>query len=66
MVYDAVHALDHPETTGWALGALDPDDAARFQEHLATCQQCQAEVAEFTPVAKGSPSRTGRRAPAWS
>ena len=52
MVYDAVHALDHPETAGWALGALDPDDAARFQEHLATCQQCQAEVAEFTPVAK--------------
>jgi hypothetical protein len=52
MVYDATHALDHPETAGWALGALDPDDAARFVDHLATCQQCQEEVAEFTPVAK--------------
>jgi anti-sigma-K factor RskA/putative zinc finger protein len=52
MVYDAVHALDHPETAGWALGALDPDDAVRFEEHLATCQQCRVEVAEFTPVAK--------------
>jgi hypothetical protein len=52
MVYDAAHALDHPETAGWALGALDPDDAAGFGEHLATCRQCQGEVAEFTPVAK--------------
>jgi len=52
MVYDAVHALDHPETAGWALGALDPGDVASFEEHLATCQQCWAEVAEFTPVAK--------------
>ena len=51
-MYDAAHALDHPETAGWALGALDPDDAAGFGEHLATCRQCQGEVAEFTPVAK--------------
>src|SRR5690348_11001365 len=51
MVYDAAHALDHPETAGWALGALDPDDIAGFGEHLAICPQCQGEVAEFTPVA---------------
>jgi hypothetical protein len=51
MVYDAAHALDHPETAGWALGALDPDDILGFGEHLATCRQCQGEVAEFTPVA---------------
>lgn len=52
MVYDAAHALDHPETAGWALGALDPDDTASFTEHLATCPQCLDEVAEFTPVAE--------------
>ena len=52
MIYDAAHALDHPENAAYALGALDPDDAARFEEHLATCDQCQAEAAEFTPVAK--------------
>ena len=52
MVYDARHALAHPEVAGWALGALDPDDMAAFEEHLRSCEQCQAQVAEFTPVAK--------------
>lgn len=55
MVYDAQHALEHPETAGWALGTLDPDDAAAFSEHLRSCKQCRAEVAEFTPVAGSLP-----------
>lgn len=49
---DTGHALDHPEAAGWVLGALDPDDSARFEGHLATCQQCQAQVAEFSRVAE--------------
>jgi hypothetical protein len=52
MPYDAQHALEHPEVAGWALGALDPDDAAAFGEHLHSCGQCQAQVAEFAPVAR--------------
>jgi hypothetical protein len=52
MPYDAQHALEHPEPAGWTLGALDPDDAAAFEEHLRTCEQCQAEVTEFAPVAE--------------
>ena len=52
MVYDARHALEHPELAGWALGTLDSDDAAAFRQHLQTCEQCQTEVAEFTPVAR--------------
>jgi hypothetical protein len=52
MVYDARHALEHPEVAGWALGSLDPDDVAAFEQHLRTCDQCRGEVAEFTPVAK--------------
>ena len=52
MVYDARHALEHPEVAGWALGSLDPDDVAAFEQHLQTCDQCRGEVAEFTPVAK--------------
>src|ERR1700759_2282944 len=52
MVYDARHALEHPEVAGWALGSLDPDDMAAFEQHLQTCEQCRGEVAEFTPVAE--------------
>jgi anti-sigma factor RsiW len=52
MVYDAQHALEHPEVAGWALGSLDPADVAAFGQHLQTCEQCRGEVAEFTPVAK--------------
>ena len=52
MPYDASHALEHPEVAAWALGALDADDAAAFEEHLESCEQCQAEAAEFGPVAK--------------
>jgi hypothetical protein len=52
MPYDAQHALEHPETAAWALGALDPDDSAAFEEHLQSCQQCQEQAAEFSPVAR--------------
>jgi Putative zinc-finger len=52
MPYDAQHALEHPEAAGWALGALDPGDAAAFEEHLQSCQQCQEQAAEFVPVAR--------------
>ena len=52
MVYDARHALEHPEVAGWALGSLDPDDVAAVEQHLQTCEQCRGEVAEFSPVAE--------------
>ena len=52
MPYDAQHALEHPETAGWALGALDPDDTAAFEEHLQSCPQCQEQAAEFAPVVR--------------
>src|SRR5450631_123280 len=52
MPYDAQHALEHPETAGWALGALDPGDAAAFEEHLQSCPRCQEQAAEFVPVAR--------------
>ena len=48
----------HPETgphgdaAGWALSALDHDDAIAFRQHLRSCEQCQAAVADFRPVAQ--------------
>jgi Anti-sigma-K factor rskA/Putative zinc-finger len=53
MPSDAQHALEHPEVAGWALGALDPDDLTAFEEHLQSCEKCQAVVAEFEPVVQG-------------
>jgi hypothetical protein len=52
MPCDTQHALEHPEVAGWALGALDPDDAADFEKHLQSCGQCQTEAAEFAAVTR--------------
>ncbi|MGO9783610.1 MAG: anti-sigma factor domain-containing protein [Streptosporangiaceae bacterium] len=55
MVYDAQHAFEHPEVAAWALGALDPGDAASFEEHLRSCEQCREQAAQFAPVARSLP-----------
>lgn len=52
MPYDLNHALEHPDVAGWALGALDPDDARVFEEHLQSCGECQGAVADFETVAE--------------
>jgi anti-sigma-K factor RskA len=44
----------HPwleQTAPYALGALDDNERASFEEHLATCAQCAAEVRELQEVA---------------
>jgi Anti-sigma-K factor rskA/Putative zinc-finger len=42
----------HPEAAGWVLGILDPGDADRFAEHLRSCPDCRAAVAELDPTAR--------------
>jgi hypothetical protein len=37
----------HAAAAGWALGALDPGDAAAFETHLQDCAECQTTVARF-------------------
>lgn len=39
------------QTAPYALGALDDDERASFERHLATCAQCAAEVRELQEVA---------------
>ena len=51
MTHDANRELHH-DAAGWALGALDPDDAAAFEVHLATLHECQSAVAEFESMAR--------------
>ena len=42
----------HDLTAAYALGALDADEAERYEEHLATCESCREELAGLRdPVA---------------
>ena len=34
----------------YVLGALEPDERRRVEEHLETCPACAAELAEFAPL----------------
>ena len=47
----------HDELTllapAYALGALDPDERSAFEEHLATCDICSAEVRSLSRIAAG-------------
>lgn len=41
------HPLPHPDLAGYVLGALLPHEEQRFQQHLAGCADCRAEVAQL-------------------
>jgi anti-sigma-K factor RskA len=40
----------HDLTAGYALDALDPDERARYEEHLASCESCREELQDFWQV----------------
>ena len=44
--YDPVRA----DLAAYALGALEPADHIAVQAHLETCEDCRAELAEFTAI----------------
>jgi hypothetical protein len=41
---------DHMDVAAYALGVLDQQDTERFEEHLATCWACAAELETMVPV----------------
>lgn len=41
----------HPDVGAYAIGALEQDEAERFEEHLAGCARCADALAELVPVA---------------
>ncbi len=41
------HPEFHLDVGGYVLGTLQPGEAEAFEAHLATCEVCQAEVAEL-------------------
>lgn len=43
--------IEHTDVGAYALGLLDDGDRAAFEEHLATCQPCAAELSELSGMA---------------
>lgn len=48
----------------FAIDALDPEERAKFEEHLAGCAQCRAEVAEFAEVSAHLAAGSAQEPPA--
>ncbi len=44
------------DAAAYVLGALEEDELRRYREHLRTCAQCRAEVAELQPVVDELPA----------
>jgi anti-sigma factor RsiW len=53
----------HELTPGYALDALDPDERARYEEHLAVCAECRAELQGFWEVSGALGRAAGGPAP---
>ena len=59
MEADALHDL----TAAYALDALDPEDARRYEAHLAHCARCHDELAELSKAAGALAYATEASAP---
>lgn len=46
MTFEELHEL----AAVYALGALEPAEAAEFEAHLATCERCRRELADYSDV----------------
>lgn len=46
------------QAAAYVLGALEPDEAERYREHLCGCAICRQEVDELQPVADALPGTT--------
>lgn len=53
----------HALSGAYALDALSPEEAARFELHLEGCDTCRAEVSEFREVAARLGARTAEAPP---
>jgi anti-sigma factor RsiW len=53
----------HELTAGYALDALDPSERGRYEEHLASCERCRAELQGFWQVTGALGRTAGGPAP---
>ncbi|GAB2780929.1 anti-sigma factor family protein [Streptomyces daliensis] len=42
--------VEHTDVAAYALGVLDPAEAERFEQHLAGCDRCGAELESLMPL----------------
>lgn len=47
----------------WALGALDPSEARRFERHLVGCERCRADLRWLRPAVDALPAAVTQVAP---
>jgi anti-sigma-K factor RskA len=47
----------------YMLGALEPDETAEFERHLAGCEHCQTELRWFDPAVQLLPETVARQQP---
>jgi hypothetical protein len=45
-------SVEHTDVAAYSLGLLEPGDSENFEAHIANCQSCPAEVAEFAGMAE--------------
>jgi anti-sigma-K factor RskA len=57
------HSRWSEEPAAYALGALEPGEAAAFERHLAGCERCQAELRWLQPAVQSLPEAVERREP---
>jgi anti-sigma-K factor RskA len=49
------------DVAAYVLGALEPEEADAFRRHIAACETCREEVAEFQSVTEALPPGAGGR-----
>ena len=47
------HSHFREQLSAYALGALDAEDVRALNEHLQTCNSCQAELSEYRAISDG-------------
>src|SRR5512147_2070139 len=57
------HSTFQNNLAAYALGALDPEEAAALEQHLQTCESCRSELVSYERVGSGLLAALPPRAP---
>ncbi|MFI5027717.1 MAG: anti-sigma factor domain-containing protein [Solirubrobacterales bacterium] len=57
------HESRRDDVAAYLLGALEPDEAAELERHLAGCEECRAELRWLEPAAQILPEAVERHKP---